>query len=123
MIISLGLDLVELGRMQQIWDRFGSRFAERILSEQELAQLPQNPVEFLASRFAAKEAGAKALGTGFSSGVAPRLIEMQKQAAGKPQLRFLGAADQAAQALGVRHIPASLSHTRQQACCVVILEK
>ncbi|MFO8033115.1 MAG: holo-[acyl-carrier-protein] synthase [Desulfohalobiaceae bacterium] len=123
MIISLGLDLVELGRMQKTWSRFGLRFASRILSEQELAQLPQNPVEFLASRFAAKEAGAKALGTGFSTGITPRLIEMPKKPAGRPELRFLGAAAQAAKDLGVNFIHVSLSHTRQQACCVVILER
>jgi holo-[acyl-carrier protein] synthase len=114
---------VELDRMQRTWSRFGLRFASRILSEQELAQLPQNPVEFLASRFAAKEAGAKALGTGFSAGVTPRLIEMQKRPAGRPELRFLGVAAQAAEALGVQLIHVSLSHTRKQACCVVILEK
>ncbi|MFP4587935.1 MAG: holo-ACP synthase, partial [Desulfohalobiaceae bacterium] len=81
------------------------------------------PVEFLASRFAAKEAGAKALGTGFSAGITPRLIEMQKKTAGRPEMRFLGAAARAAQNLGVRFIHVSLSHTRQNACCVVILEK
>ncbi len=122
MIISLGIDLVDLERIERIWSRFGLKFARRILSETELARLPQEPVQYLASRFAAKEAASKALGTGFSAGISPRMIEVENLDSGRPTMRLFGPADLRAQALGTARVHVSLTHSRQQACCLVILE-
>jgi len=86
MIFGVGTDIVELSRVQAIYDRFGEHFVRRILMEEEL-QLFRNtkwPVRFLAMRFAGKEAAAKAMGTGFHHGIWIRDIGITNNDWGRP---------------------------------------
>lgn len=122
MVLGLGLDVVELDRIARGLERFGQRYLEKILHPGELALLPHRPTAFVAARFAAKEAAAKALGTGFSHGVAAPTIEIRGGERGKPELVFHGPALEAARALGVRRCLVSLTHGRDVAAAVVVLE-
>ena len=126
-IVGLGLDVVELDRIQRIWERFGETFARRVLTETEQAHLSRahagSAVPYLASRFAAKEAAVKALGTGFRYGVTFQQIEISSRPSGQPELRFFGAAQKAAAKLGTQRIHLSLTHGRDTAAAVVILER
>lgn len=122
MIIGLGTDIVDLARIRAIHARYGRRFLQRILTPEELAGMPAASAAFIGSRFAAKEAAAKALGTGFSQGVRPALLEVKKAAGGQPLLVLHGAALARACALGMRRAHLSLSHERNLAIATVILE-
>ena len=122
MIVGLGIDIAELGRIAQAHARHGHAFAERILTPAELSSLPVNAVPFLASRFAAKEAAVKALGTGFSGGISFQDIEVRSDELGKPSIFFHNLAHERCLALNVRHAHLSLSHSRENAVAVVILE-
>ena len=122
MILGLGVDLADLNRIRRSYERFGRRFAEKILAPEELRCLPEAPVTYLAGRFAAKEAAVKALGPGFSQGIGPRQIEIRNTPEGKPELRFLGRAAERARALGVTRRHVSLSHDRTAAVALVVLE-
>lgn len=94
MILGIGNDLVDIRRIERLLTRFGPRFVQRIFTqgEQATAARAQNPVAFYAKRFAAKEACAKALGTGMSQGVAFRDIEVVTLPSGQPTLRLHGGA-------------------------------
>jgi holo-[acyl-carrier protein] synthase len=124
MIIGSGIDLIEIHRIQQSLERFGSRFLNRIFTpaEQEYCLQKRNAAESLAVRFAAKEAGAKALGTGISRGVHWLEIEVSRHPGGRPSLRFHGNAAQMAAVLGVRNSALSLTHTGTLAMASVVLE-
>jgi holo-[acyl-carrier protein] synthase len=102
MIFGVGTDIVMVSRIAEAWARFDRRFAERILTPGELALFAdaRDPVRFLARRFAAKEAMAKALGTGFAHGISPRLLGIVSDAWGKPQVALEPAAVQVAVRLG-----------------------
>ncbi len=96
-IIGIGTDIVSLSRIQKIWDRYGSAFPRRILTRKELEHFPKykDPVPFLAKRYAAKEAAAKALGTGFRpQGVLLSDIGVENDSLGRPHLLFAGGAAQ-----------------------------
>ncbi len=123
MIVNIGLDLIETERIQKAWERFGLKFAGKILTPEELAHIPKSPVPFLAARFAGKEAGVKALGTGFSQGITFHCLKIHSAQNGKPCLSFSGPALQQADELGIVRIHLSLTHARDTACAVVILEK
>lgn len=90
MIFGIGTDLVHIPRMQLLIDKHDDKVALRILSEVELVyfQKTSNQAGFLAKRFAAKEATAKALGTGFRDGLSLRHIEVINNEKGKPELTF-----------------------------------
>lgn len=90
MIFGIGTDLVHIPRMQELLDKHGDKIALRILSEAEFYgfQNATKQAAFLAKRFAAKEATAKALGTGFRDGLTLRHIEVMNNDAGKPELTF-----------------------------------
>ncbi len=126
MIIGLGIDVTELDRISRSWERFGVRFASKILTPCELKMLPQKSdnaaVNYLAARFAAKEAAVKALGTGFSNGVTCKDIEVRNLESGKPFLTLYGAALEICRELGVAHTHVSLTHGRDVAAAVVVLE-
>jgi len=122
MIVGLGLDVVELDRIAKAFERHGERFLERILTKAERARMPKLPVPFLAARFAAKEAGAKALGTGFQGGISHNDIEVATGERGEPLMRFEGAAKARADVLGVTRVHVSLTHGRDVAVAVVTLE-
>ena len=126
MIIGLGIDIVEIDRIRRSLDRFGKRFIEKILHESEAADLdladPVKAAQRVAARFAAKEAGAKALGTGFSAGIGPKDIRVLSLPSGQPVLGLYAAALEHADALGVHAAHVSISHGRDTACAVVVLE-
>ncbi len=124
MIVGSGIDLVEISRIQQTLDRFGDRFLDRVYTPAEKAYClgKRNAAESLAARFAAKEAGAKALGTGISFGVTWREIEVVREPSGRPTLAFHGRAAQIASRLGARHAALSLTHTATLAMANVLLE-
>ena len=92
MIYGIGTDLVHIPRIQTLLDKHGDKIAQRILSDTEFEAFQQakNQVGFLAKRFAAKEAAAKALGTGFRDGLSLRHIEISNNENGKPELKFVG---------------------------------
>jgi holo-[acyl-carrier protein] synthase len=122
MIIGLGADIVEIPRIERICGRFGPRFLEKIFTRDEMEALSAAPASTLAGRFAAKEAAAKALGTGFSGGIGPRQIEISRNSRESPRITFLGRAKERCGALGVARSLLSISHERSLAFAVVVLE-
>jgi holo-[acyl-carrier protein] synthase len=124
MIIGSGIDLVEIERIQQSMDRFGQRFLNRIFTpaEQAYCLRKRNAAESLAARFAAKEAGAKALGTGISRGVNWLEIEVVREPGGRPGIQFHGRAAEFASRLGVAHAALSITHTASLSMASVVLE-
>lgn len=125
MIVGLGIDLVELDRIERVYTRYGKSFAEKILHPDELAVLPEGAqvVPYLAARFAAKEAGSKALGTGFRQGIWFQDFCVKNGPLGQPALYLHGPALAAFERLGAQSAHLSLSHSRHSAAAVVILEK
>jgi holo-[acyl-carrier protein] synthase len=124
MIVGSGIDLVEIGRIQQSMGRFGQRFLDRIFTaaEQAYCQRKRKSAESFAARFAAKEAGAKALGTGISRGVNWLEIEVVREPGARPSLRFHGRAAETAASLGAKHTALSLTHSGDWAMASVVLE-
>ena len=124
MILGTGVDLAEVPRIRAAIERHGSRFIERIYTSLEITYVDRkaNRFERYAARFAAKEAGMKAIGTGWKRGVAWRDFEVANLPSGRPTLRLYGVASQVARQLGVRHISLSLTHTAELAMAHVILE-
>ncbi len=124
MIVGIGTDLIEVERIEASFRRFGEHFLERIYTPAEIAycQARKTGAESLAARFAAKEAGAKALGTGISRGVGWRELEVHRLPGRAPELRLHGRAAEIAAALGITRLTLSLTHTRGLAMAVVIAE-
>jgi holo-[acyl-carrier protein] synthase len=124
MIAGSGIDVVEIGRIQHAMDRYGSRFLNRVYldAEQAYCLRKRKSAESLAARFAAKEAAAKALGTGISYGVNWLEIEVVREPSGRPSLRFHGRAAQIAVRLGIVRSALSLTHTAEIAMASVVLE-
>jgi holo-[acyl-carrier protein] synthase len=124
MIVGSGIDLVEIGRIQQSMDRYGSRFLDRVYTgaEQAYCLRKRKAAESFAARFAAKEAGAKALGTGIRNGVNWLEIEVVREAGGRPAIQFHGRAAQVAARLGVTHAALSITHSTALAMASVVLE-
>jgi holo-[acyl-carrier protein] synthase len=122
MIIGVGVDIAELDRIARSHARFGEKFGARILTPAEMALVPANAIPFLASRFAAKEAAVKALGTGFSGGITFQDIEIRSDALGKPMIFFHNQAQLRCRTLQVKAAHLSLSHSRENAVAMVILE-
>jgi holo-[acyl-carrier protein] synthase len=91
-ILGLGTDIVEIARIEAVIARSGDRLARRVLSDNEWAiwEAHQQPVRFLAKRFAVKEAAAKAFGTGIRNGLAFNQFEVFNDELGKPRLRLWG---------------------------------
>ena len=123
--VGLGLDVVEIARMERILARTPS-FAAKVFSEQERAYCDAHahPATHYATRFAAKEAVVKALGNGFSGGVGVRDIEVRRNAKGRPYVVLAGRARTIADSIGLREMPISLSFTHAEAvaCAMAITE-
>ena len=124
MIVGTGVDLAEVPRIKASIERFGARFVERIYTPAEIAYVERkaNRFERYAARFAAKEAGMKAIGTGWRLGVRWQDFEVANLRSGKPTLRLHGVAARVAEKLGVRNIALSLTHTKELGMAHVILE-
>jgi len=124
MILGTGVDMAEVPRIRAAVERYGRRFIERIYTPAEIAYVERkaNRFERYAARFAAKEAGMKALGTGWNDGVLWRDFEVANLPSGQPTLHLHGRASSFAQQMGVRRIALSLTHTAELALAHVILE-
>jgi holo-[acyl-carrier protein] synthase len=124
MILGSGVDICEVPRIEASIARYGSRFVERIFTAREIAYADRksNRFERYAARFAAKEAGMKALGTGWTGGIGWRDFEVVNLPSGRPTLEFHGRAAEIAAKLGVRHVALSLTHTKEQALAMVVIE-
>lgn len=124
MILGIGTDLAEVGRIRKSIAQFGDRFLNRIYTagERAYASSKANAPERFAARFAAKEAGMKAIGTGWSRGVRWHDFEVVNERSGRPVLRLSGVALSVANAMGVKRVSVSLTHTSEIALAVVILE-
>ncbi|HUP02930.1 MAG TPA: holo-[acyl-carrier-protein] synthase [Bryobacteraceae bacterium] len=124
MIVGTGVDLAEVPRIRASMERFGAKFVARIFTPAEIAYVERkaNKYERYAARFAAKEAGMKAIGTGWRLGVRWQDFEVANLRSGKPTLRLHGVAAKVAEKLGVRNIALSLTHTKELGMAHVILE-
>ena len=118
----IGVDIVDCDRIRRVLERHDSAFLERVFTPEEVAYClrMKDPAPHLAARFAAKEAVAKALGTGIGAAAAFRDIEVRREDHGAPSIKLHNAAAQTAQQLNIRHIQISLSHTSQQAIAMVL---
>jgi holo-[acyl-carrier protein] synthase len=125
MIVGIGVDIASVIRIEKFLERWGERGCERCFTEAEQAycEARRRPATHYASRFAAKEALGKALGTGIAGGVYWRDIEVVRSAGGPPRIVLHGGAREAAEALGASNIQLSLSHDADLAIAYVILEK
>ncbi|MDH5231402.1 MAG: holo-ACP synthase [Gammaproteobacteria bacterium] len=123
MILGIGTDIVKISRLAEALEKFGPRYADRILAEEELAAFKQNahPARFLAKRFAAKEAAVKALGTGFSQGISMRHVFVSHDHRGKPELNFSQVAADFCRSQGMKQSFLSISDEKDYAIAYVIL--
>jgi holo-[acyl-carrier protein] synthase len=123
-ILGTGIDLAEVDRIREAVEKYGRRFLERVFTEQEIAYVESkaNRYERYAARFAAKEAGMKAIGTGWRRGVRWKDFEVRNQRSGRPVLLLHGVAAEVARRMGVERIQLSLTHTAAVAQAFVILE-
>lgn len=124
MLVGTGIDVVEVERLARSIERYGSRFLARVFTREEIAycQRRRSCAESFAARFAAKEAGAKALGTGIQHGITWTEIEVRRLPGQRPTLHFSGRAQEIAERLGVKRVSLSLTHSRMTAIATVMLE-
>jgi len=124
MIVGVGTDLTEVGRIRESIGRFGDRFLDRIYTkgERSYCESKANAAERFAARFAAKEAGMKAIGTGWNFGVTWKDFEVVNEPSGRPKLVLQGVARQIATKLRVENVAISLTHTSEMAFAIVMLE-
>jgi holo-[acyl-carrier protein] synthase len=123
MIKGIGVDLVEIARVQKLIEE-DTGFAERIFTETEIAYCESkfSKAQHYAARFTAKEAFFKALGTGFREGMSWQDVEVENDALGKPQLRLAAVALEQFKKRKLKKATLSLSHTRDMAVALVVIE-
>ncbi len=124
MIYGIGTDIVEYARIEKMFARYGERLAERMLSEHELPdfQRSASPARLLAKRFAAKEAFAKAVGSGLREPVSLRRIAVTHDGLGKPVLKFDETLRSYLAQLGINGHHVSVSDERDMVVAFVVLE-
>lgn len=124
MILGTGVDLAEVDRIRAAIERYGERFIKRVYTAREIAYVERkaNRYERYAGRFAAKEAGMKAIGTGWKRGVRWQDFEVANLASGRPTMRLYGQAAKIAADLGVKSVSLSITHTAALGMAHVILE-
>lgn len=125
MIFGIGTDIVQVARIQASLDQYGERFVRRILADVEVEDYRDtiHPARFLARRFAAKEALAKAYGTGFTDGLTFTDIVVSHDPAGKPVLQLQGRAAELRQKMGIGEDFVSISDEKEYAVAFVTLLK
>ncbi len=123
-VIGVGIDIIDVQRVKRLLDMYGDRFATRIFTSEEIdySNGMAYPAMHFAARFAAKEAFVKALGTGFSCGIKWRDIGVVNDERGRPWLILRGRALGYADEMGVEGVHLSISHTKNYASAVVVLE-
>lgn len=124
MILGIGVDVVAIERISRSLVEGDGKFIEQVFTEGERAACAgrADRARALAARFAAKEAGLKALGTGWAQGLSFQQVEVVDGEGGRPELRLTGAAAERARALGVGHMHVSLTHDGTVAAAFVVLE-
>src|SRR5204863_6232115 len=124
MILGVGIDIIEVARVQSSYGQFGERFLKRILCPDEIAYCLSHkvPAPFLAARFAAKEAISKAFGTGIGAELGWQDMEVGRKDSGQPFVILHEAGQKLLQARGARAVLISLSHTQAHATAVAVLE-
>src|SRR6266581_9584689 len=124
MILGIGIDIIEVARIQASYERFGERFLNRILHPKEISYCLQHktPAPFLAARFAAKEAISKAFGTGIGAQLGWQDMEIGRKPSGEPFVILHEAGQKLLKARGGLTVLISLSHTQVHATAMAILE-
>lgn len=122
-VIGLGVDLADTARIRALLEKSGERFKARVFTTGECAYCDScaDPTLHYTARFAAKEAAAKALGTGFAEGVSWQDIEVVREPSGAPRVVLHGGAAVKAGELGVKKILLSLTHTDSAAAAAVVM--
>lgn len=125
MIVGIGVDVIEIARIRETLERQGDRFLRRVYTqlEKDYCNVRRDPVPHYAVRFAAKEAVFKALGTGWSGGIRWQDVEVRREEGRAPTIMLYGQAEQRSRSLGASTIHVSLSHSRNSAVAIAILEK
>jgi len=123
-IVGVGVDIVHIGRIEAAIERHGQRFLNKVFCQQEIDICSKKayPALCYAARFAAKEAFVKALGTGFSRGITLTQVCVEKLESGAPVLSLTGAALKKNKELGGKRIHLSLTHEKDSAVAMVIIE-
>jgi holo-[acyl-carrier protein] synthase len=121
-VIAHGIDMVECARLQEMIDKHGRKFLDRVFTpaEQEYCRGRKREIEHLAGRFAAKEALLKVLGTGWRDGISWTDIEVTNDPSGKPRVALSGRCRQIADDLGLANIQISISHISTHAIASAI---
>ncbi len=116
-IIGTGIDIVEISRIRDLYQRHSRRFVERVYTADERVRISKlaDPAPYLAGRWAVKEAVLKALGTGLTGGITWKDINVVREPTGAPRVLLGGAARSRAEALGIGRILVSISHSRDLA--------
>jgi holo-[acyl-carrier protein] synthase len=124
MVVGIGVDMVNIQRIEHVMTRWGDLFLGRVFTEKEIrwCQKRVRPVECFATRFAAKEAFLKALGWGLRNGIQWKDIEVGNDPMGKPFLSLYNKGKQALETLGIQKSHLTLSHERLYAVAYVLLE-
>ena len=124
MIFGIGTDIADCVRVGSIYAKHGHHFVKNILTPSELERMAafKDPKEFIAGRWAAKEAFSKALGTGMCAECAFVEIEVLSDERGKPYVKLYAATAETAKRLGITRIHVSISHERELATAFVVLE-
>jgi holo-[acyl-carrier protein] synthase len=125
MILGTGIDLIEVERIRSSFQKFGERFALRILvgGEMEYCLSHRDPAPFIAARFAAKEAVSKAFGTGIGASIGWHDIEVRRKESGEPYVILHGKGEELFRAREATRLHLSLSHTVHHATAISILER
>ncbi|MFY9398401.1 MAG: holo-ACP synthase [Desulfomonilia bacterium] len=123
MIVGVGIDIVDTSRVQSLIERHGERFERRVFTPAEISycRRKRHPFPHYSARFAAKEAAAKALGTGFGRGIRFTDIAIENEG-DAPRIVLRNRAREIADELGVSRLHVSLSHERSSAVAMVVLE-
>lgn len=124
-VVGVGIDLADVVRIRGLLEKYGKSFLSKTFADAEAAHCMAraNPAEALAARFAAKEAVAKALGTGFSAGVSPKGIAIENAPSGAPLARLDEAAQAAMEKIGGKRVLVSLTHLKDYAQAVAVITK
>ncbi len=125
MIYGIGNDLVENERIEKIIRKWGEKFLSRVFTEKEIAYCGKHVQASLhyGARFAVKESFLKAIGTGMGRGVKLQEIEVVNEKSGKPEIRLYGGALEQIRQEGIEKVHLSITHTKNYAAAIVILEK
>lgn len=123
-VLNIGVDLVEIDRLEQVMERRGERFTSKVFTPSERAYCEERPrpVIHFAGRFAVKEAVLKALRTGWGKGITWQDVEVESGASGEPSATLTGGARERADAMGLQTLHVSIAHTEHYAVATAVAE-